>query len=118
RRLMERTPVDDPVRAVDPPFAIEMHEEAHDCAHVRVVHRETLATVVERGTHSAKLEHDLAAVLAQPFPDELLEGFTSEVLPRLALLGQLLLDRVLRGAAGATVRRMEDRRVTRPYSGA
>src|SRR5207247_8303347 len=109
RRLMERTPVDDPVGAVDPPLAIEMHEEAHDRAHIRVVHREALATVVERSADAAELEHDLAPVLAQPLPDELLKGCTPEVLARFALLRQVLLDRVLRGDARVVEARLEER---------
>ena len=47
RRQVERAPVDDPVRAIDPALAVQVHEEAHDGAHVRLVHREALAPVVE-----------------------------------------------------------------------
>ena len=93
---MERAPVDDPVRAVDPALAVEVHEEAHDRAHVGVVHREALAAVVERRADPAELEHDLAAVLAQPLPDARLERLAAEVLPRLALGREVLLDGVLR----------------------
>jgi hypothetical protein len=96
RRPMERAPVDDPVRSVNPALAIEVDEEAHYRADVRVVHGEALATVVERGAHAAKLEHDLAAVLAQPVPHECDEGFASELLAALPLLREVPLDGVLR----------------------
>ena len=94
-RLVERAPVDDPVRPVDPALPVEMDEVAHDRAHVRVVHREALAAVVERGAGPAELEHDLAAVLAQPLPDARLERLPAEVLPRLPLGREMFLDGVL-----------------------
>ena len=46
-RLVERAPVHDPVRAVDPAAVPEMDEEAHHGLDVGVVHREPLALVVE-----------------------------------------------------------------------
>ena len=109
RRLVKRTPVDDPVRAIDPPLAIQVHEEAHHGAHVVVVHREALAPVVHRRAHAPELLHDLAAVLAQPVPDELLELLAAELLTTATLLGQVLLDGVLRRDAGVVVPRLEQR---------
>ncbi len=103
RRLVERAPVDDPVRPVDPPPAVEVHEEAHHRAHVLVVHREALAPVVHRGAHAPELPHDRAAVLAQPVPDHLHERLAAELLPGLALGRQVLLDRVLRRDARVVV---------------
>ena len=47
RRQVERAPVDDPVGAVDPALAVQVHEEAHDRTDVRVVHREALAAIVQ-----------------------------------------------------------------------
>ena len=109
RRLVERAPVDDSVRAVDPAFAVEMHEEVHHRAHVGVVHREALAPVVHRGADAPELEHDLAAVLAQPLPDARFEGLAAEVLARLPLLREMLLDRVLGRDAGVVEAGLEER---------
>ena len=81
RRQVEGAPVDDSVRAVDPAPVPEVDEEAHDRAHVRLVHREPLTAVVERGADAPELEHDLAAVLVEPFPDELDERLAAEILP-------------------------------------
>jgi hypothetical protein len=109
RCLVERAPIDDPVRAVDPTFAVEMHEEVHDRAHVGVVHREALAPVVHRSADAPELKHDLAAVLPQPLPDELYEGLAAEILTGLPLLGEMLLDCVLRRDAGMVEARLEER---------
>ena len=108
RREVERAPVDDPVRAVDPALVVEVHEEPHHRAHVRLVHGEALAPVVERGSDPPELVHDLAAVLAEPFPDARLEGLAAEVLPGLSLEREVLLDRVLRRDAGVVVARLEE----------
>ena len=96
RRLVVRAPVDDPVGAVDPVLAVEVHEEAHHRADVVVVHREALTTVVQRSADPAELKHDLAAVLAQPFPDTSLERLAAQLLPAGALACEMLLDGVLR----------------------
>jgi hypothetical protein len=85
-----------------------VHEEAHDCAHVAFVHREALAAVVERRADATELEHDLAAVFAQPLPDALLECLAPEVLPRLPLRGEVLFDRVLRRDAGVVEAGLEE----------
>ena len=109
RGLVVRAPVDDPVRAVDPALVVEVDEEAHDGAHVVVVHREPLAPVVQRRADAPELEHDLAAVLAQPLPDALLERVAAEVLPRLSLGREVLLDGVLRRDAGVVEAGLEER---------
>ena len=103
RRLVERTPVDDAVRTVDPALAVEMHEEAVDRADIGIVHREPLAPVVHRRADATELGHDRAAVLAQPVPDDFLETLTAELLSRLPLRGEVLLDRVLRRDARVVV---------------
>src|SRR4029077_9384612 len=100
--------VDDPVRAVDPALLVQVHEEAHDGADVALVHREALAPVVERRAGAPELEPDLAAVLAQPLPDALLERLAAEVLARLALGRQMLLDGVLRRDAGVVEAGLEE----------
>src|SRR5207244_8643331 len=108
RRLMERTPVDDSVRAIDPALPVEMNEEVHDRADVGVVHREALAPVVHRSADAPELQHDLAAVLAQPLPDQRFEGFPAEILTGLPLLCEVLLDGVLRRDAGMVEARLEE----------
>ena len=112
RRQVERAPVDDPVRAVDPTFAVEMHEEVRHGADVGLVHRETLAPEVHRRADAAELKHDLAAVLAEPLPDPRFEGLAAEVLARLPLLREVLLDRVLRRDAGMVEAGLEESVVT------
>ena len=110
RGQVERAPVDDPVRAVDPALLPQVDEEAHDGADVRLVHREALAAVVERGADAAELHHDLAAVLAQPLPDALLERLAAEVVPRLPFEREVLLDGVLGRDARVVVAGLEERR--------
>ena len=108
RGEMERAPVDDPVRPVDPALLPDMDEEPHHRADVGVVHGEPLAPVVERGADPPELEHDLAAVLVQPLPDELDERLAPEILPRLPLGGEVLLDRALGRDAGVVVPGLEE----------
>ena len=108
RREVERAPVDDPVGSVDPSLAIQVHEEPHHRADVGLIHREPLAPIVERGADAPELEHDLAAVFAEPFPHALLERLTAEVLTRLPLGGEVLLDGVLRRDTCVVVPRLEE----------
>ena len=109
RRLVERAPVDDAVRAVDPAAIPEPDEERHHRADVVVVHREPLARVVERAAEAAVLAHDRAAGLLEPLPRALDERLAPEVLSREALLRELLLDDVLRRDAGVVVARLPER---------
>ena len=109
RRQVVRAPVDDPVRAVDPAAAVQVHEEPHDGADVRVVHREARAPVVERRAHPAELDEDLPAVLVEPLPDTLLEPLAAELLPRGALEHELLLDHVLGRDPRMVVAGLEER---------
>ncbi len=106
---MVRTPVDDPVGAVDPALLVQVHEEAHHRAHVLVVHREPLAPVVHGGAHPAELVHDRAAVLTKPVPDELDERVAPVIVSRLALFRQMLLDGGLGRDTGVVVSRQERR---------
>ena len=108
RGQVKRAPVDDPVRAVDPALVPEVNEEPHHGPDVGVVHGEALAPVVQRGADAPELDHDLAAVLVEPFPDERHECFAAEVLARLALLGEVLLDRVLGRDAGVVIAGLEE----------
>src|SRR5439155_22558473 len=62
------TPVDDAAATIDVALVGKVCEEAHHGARVGVVHGEPMAAVVERGTHRAKLVHDLAAVVSDELP--------------------------------------------------
>ena len=64
------------------------------------VHGEPLTVPVDTVAEAAHLAEDPAAVLLLPLPDALDELLAAEVVPGLALLGELLLDLVLRGDAG------------------
>ena len=108
RGQVERAPVDDPVRPVQPAPVPEVDEEAHHRTDVRLVHREPLAAVVERGADPPELEHDLAAVLAEPLPDALLERLPPEVLAGLPLGRELLLDGVLGRDPSVVEARLEE----------
>lgn len=89
-------PVDDALGAVDQLVVVELLEDGLDCLRKTLVHGEPLARPVHAVPEPAHLPEDLAAVLFLPLPDALDERLTAEVLPRLALLGELLLDLVLR----------------------
>ncbi len=109
RRLVERAPVDDAVRAVDPATLPEPHEERHDRADVLVVHREALARVVERAAEAPVLAHDRAARLLEPLPRPLDERLATDLLTGEALLRKRLLDDVLRRDARVVVAGLPER---------
>ncbi len=109
RRLVERAPVDDPVRAVEPPALPAVDEEAHDRLDVGVVHREALAVVGERGAEAAVLAHDRAARFLEMAPDPLDERLAADLLARGALGDQLLLDDVLGRDPRVVVARLPER---------
>ena len=102
-RLVERAPVDDSVRSVNPALAVQVDKEPHDRADVRIVHREPLAPVIHRRAHSPELAHDRPAVGVEPLPDQVDESLAAQLLPRLALGGEMFLDSVLRRDAGVVV---------------
>ena len=109
RRLVEGAPVDEPVRAIDPAALPEMDEEAHHGLDVRVVHREPLAAVVERGAEPAELAHDRLAGRVEVLPDALDERLAPELLARRALEHELLLDHVLGCDSGVVVTGLPER---------
>ena len=109
RRLVERAPVDDAVRAVDPAAVPEPDEERHDRADVGVVHREPLARVVERTAEPSELPHDRAARLLEPLPGQVDERFAPDVLAGAPFLRELLLDDVLRRDPRMVVARLPER---------
>ena len=108
-RLVERAPVDDPVVAVDPAPLVEVDEEPHHRADVTLVHREPLPPVVHRGAERAQLLEDRPSRLFEPRPRALDERLAPEVLARLPLCGELLLDHVLGRDAGVVVPGLEER---------
>ena len=109
RRLVEGAPVDEPVRAIDPAALPEMDEEAHHGLDVRVVHREPLAAVVERGAEPAELAHDRLPGRVEVLPDALDERLAPELLARRALEHELLLDHVLGRDSGVVVTGLPER---------
>ena len=108
-RLVERAPVHDAVRAVDPAALPEPDEERHDRADVVVVHREALARVVERAAEPAVLAHDRAARLLEPLPRPLDECVAPDVVAREPLRRERPLDDVLRRDARVVVARLPER---------
>ena len=86
----------------------EVDEEPHHGPNVSVVHREALAPVVQRGADAPELDHDLAAVLVEPLPNQRHECLAAQVLARLALLGEMLLHRILGRDAGMVVAGLEE----------
>ncbi|OPY10226.1 MAG: hypothetical protein A4E67_00646 [Syntrophaceae bacterium PtaB.Bin038] len=78
----------------------EPHEDLADRPGETLVHGETLAFPVAGAAQALQLVQDDAAVLLLPLPDALDELLPAQVVPRLSLLGQLLLDHVLRRDPG------------------
>ncbi len=109
RRLVERAPVHDAVRPVDPAALPEPDEERHHRPDVVVVHRETLARVVERAAEPPELAHDRASCLLEPLPRALDERLASDVVAREAFARECLLDDVLRRDARVVVARLPER---------
>lgn len=93
-------PVDDALGAVDQLVVVEPLEDGLDGLGQPLVHREPLTRPRDTVSQPAHLSADLPAGLALPLPDALDERLPAEVVPGLALLGQLPLDDVLRGDAG------------------
>ena len=106
---MEGAPVDEPVRAIEPPALPEVDEEAHHRLDVVLVHREALAAVVHRCPEAAELAHDRAAGLVEVRPDALDERLPAELLARRSLRRELLLDHVLGRDPGMVVARLPER---------
>ena len=108
-RLVERAPVHDAVRAIDPAALPEPDEERHDRADVVVVHREALARVVERAAEPPELAHDRAARLLEPLPRPLDECVAPDVVARQPSRRERLLDDVLRRDARVVVAGLPER---------
>ena len=96
RRRAARTPVDDALAAVDEALVEPVDEDLAHGQLVARVHREPLVRVVARAAHRLELADDRRAVLAPPLPARLDEPLAPDVVARQPLLGELLLDLVLR----------------------
>src|SRR5437868_9012595 len=94
--MVLRAPVDDVFAAVDQSFIVQADEDLLDRGGEPLVHREPLALPVAGGPELAKLANDRASVLFLPLPDPFEEFFAAEVMARLALLCERLLDDILR----------------------
>lgn len=95
-----RTPVDDPLGAVDQPVVEQPLEDGLDGLGQSLVHREPLTGPGDAVTEPPHLPGDLAAGLFLPLPDPLDKGLTAQVLPGLALFREFAFDNVLRGDTG------------------
>ena len=93
-------PVDEAFAAVDESLFVEAHEDFGDGGGAGGVHGEVFACPVRRAADAAHLFGDGAAGLVFPLPHFFEEFFTSEVVARDVLRGQLPLDDDLCGDAG------------------
>jgi hypothetical protein len=95
-----RTPVDDPLGAVDETLVEQQLEHRVHGPGQALVHGEPLAGPVHAVAEAAHLAQDRAAGGCLPLPDPLDELLPAQVVPAQALLGQLALDHVLGGDPG------------------
>lgn len=93
-------PVDNALGAVDQLVVVEPLEDGEDGLGEAVVHRETFTAPVDAVTEATHLAEDPTAVLLLPLPDALDELLAPQVVSGLTLLGELLLDLVLRRDTG------------------
>ena len=99
-RVHHRVPVDQPLVAVDQPFAVQLHEDpAHRRRQARI-HREALARPIGRSAEPPQLAGDRAARLLLPLPDPLDELLAAEIVLVDLPLGELVGDDDLGGDAG------------------
>jgi hypothetical protein len=97
RRQTARAPVDEPVRPVDQPFAVQRDEGVTNGVREHLVEREPLARPVARGTQRLRLLRDVVLVLRLPLPHPFEERFPPELLAARPLLRQLSFHHDLRG---------------------
>ena len=90
-------PVDHPLAAVDESFVVEVLERRADGAGRAFVQRKRLALPVARRAKPAVLVVYRVAGLVHPLPDTFEERFTSDVVTRQFLCGELALNDDLRG---------------------
>ena len=99
RRPASGTPADEIRATIDESFVMQRHEHPSHRQRQRLVERESLARPVDRRPEFSHLTRDGAVTLLDPLPDALFKGRAAEIVPRLALRGELFLDDVLRGDA-------------------
>ena len=109
-RLVDRIPVDHPVRAIDQATIVEPLEGGADGARGAGVHREDVPGPVERKTEGAQLIQDTVAVMLNECPDALQERLAPELLARQPLFRQLALHHDMHGDAGVVGAGQPERR--------
>jgi hypothetical protein len=85
---------------VDQAFFVEADEGLPHGPGQSRVHREALAGPVAGGAQALELADDVSARFLFPLPGHLEECLAADVLPRLALFGQLALEDDVDGDAG------------------
>ena len=95
-----RVPVDQALAAVDQAVLVQTYKGFLDCLGQAFIHGEAFTTPVHRAAQAANLSGDGAAGLFLPFPDLLEELLPTQIMPRLALGGELTLDHHLGGDTG------------------
>ncbi len=100
RGAAARAPVDDVFAAVDESFVVQLHEHFSHRAGEPFVHGEALPVPVARRAELLELVGDGRMVLFLPAPHFLDKRLPAQVVAGLFLLGELLLNNVLRGNAG------------------
>ena len=93
-------PVDHAHTSVDESFAVEVDKDVDDALRTLLVHGESRAVPVARGTDAAQLLQDDAAVLLGPVPSVLEEFVARQVALLHALLGQAVHHLGLRSDGG------------------
>ena len=96
RRAERRVPVDEALAAIDEAVVVQAHERFEHRGRQTFVHREALARPVGGRAQAPHLLRDGGAGFFLPRPHALDELFATEIVPRRALAGELLLDDDLR----------------------
>ena len=92
-----RTPVDDPLAAIDQSLLIEVEKHLVDRTVAALVHREALSLPVTGGAHLLQLGYDPSAELLSPCPGTVEESFTTDIILRDSFFLHRLHDLRLRG---------------------
>ena len=109
--LILRTPVNDPVAAIDHSLFVQPHEHFAHRARQILVHRELLARPVDRSAFATHLHGDLSARFVFPLPNALDKLLAPEIVPRLPFLLQRARDHQLRRDAGVVHPRQPKRAI-------
>ena len=90
--MQNRIPVNEPFAAVDESLIVQIDENLPHCFRAAFVHREAIATPVDRGTQASRLLRNLATGFFFPLPDALDKLVTAEVVFGFALGIEQALD--------------------------